>query len=130
MKASTFKYSRSEAEASLQRATGKQKHEPRRDETVEGDGKREDSGVGLIRMPFEPNPDQISLLPKVLLQPLNLPLFFVPLSSGRLSHRLRLTRALRLLSSHSSYIMLQLIYINHIQANITSQRFTGLLKYR
>ena len=66
MKASTFKYSRSEAEASLQRATGKQKHEPRRDETVEGDGKREDSGVGLIRMPFEPNPDQISLLPKVL----------------------------------------------------------------
>jgi hypothetical protein len=62
MKASTFKYSRPEAE-DHPRAIGKKKHEPRRDETVEEDGKREDSGVRLMRMPFEPNPDQISLLP-------------------------------------------------------------------
>ena len=68
MKASTFKYSRSEAEG-IQRVSGGTRRasvEPRRNETVEEDGKREDSGVGLIRMPFEPNPDQISLLPKVL----------------------------------------------------------------
>ena len=137
MKASTFKYSRSEAEASIQRvSTGKQKHEPRRgDETVEEDGKREDNGVGLIQMPFEPNPDQISLLPKILAYLvipvivhssvvlssvlIDLPsgstsfsfslsfLIFMTLSSYRLSYRLRLTQTLSLLNSLSSYIIIQ-----------------------